>query len=202
MSGSTRRAPGCSPASPRWGPTSRSRTGARRAASRSPICSCAPGRWPAIDVPPERAPSMIDEYPILAVAAACARGRTIMRGLAELRVKESDRLAGIAEGLARCGVDVAGRRRRSDRRGQRRAAAGRRADRDTARPPHRDGVSGARPGRARARADRRCPPDRDQLSRFRAADAAARRCPLPERQRSKGGSTHTRGGVCGGRGAC
>src|SRR6266403_1303247 len=58
------------------------------------------------DIPPERAPSMIDEYPILAVAAACARGRTVMRGLAELRVKESDRLAGIAEGLARCGVRV------------------------------------------------------------------------------------------------
>ena len=50
---------------------------------------------------------MIDEYPILAVAAACARGRTVMRGLAELRVKESDRLAGIAEGLASCGVKVA-----------------------------------------------------------------------------------------------
>ena len=59
------------------------------------------------EIPPERAPSMIDEYPILAVAAACARGRTVMRGLAELRVKESDRLAGIAEGLARCGVAVA-----------------------------------------------------------------------------------------------
>ena len=58
------------------------------------------------DIPPERAPSMIDEYPILAVAAACAQGRTVMRGLAELRVKESDRLAGIAEGLARCGVRV------------------------------------------------------------------------------------------------
>ena len=50
---------------------------------------------------------MIDEYPILAVAAACARGRTVMRGLAELRVKESDRLAGIATGLASCGVRVA-----------------------------------------------------------------------------------------------
>ena len=58
------------------------------------------------DIPPERAPSMIDEYPVLAVAAACARGRTVMRGLAELRVKESDRLTGIAEGLARCGVRV------------------------------------------------------------------------------------------------
>ena len=64
------------------------------------------GELTGIDVPPERAPSMIDEYPILAVAAACARGRTVMRGLAELRVKESDRLTGIAEGLTRCGVDV------------------------------------------------------------------------------------------------
>jgi 3-phosphoshikimate 1-carboxyvinyltransferase len=50
---------------------------------------------------------MIDEYPILAVAAACARGRSVMRGLAELRVKESDRLSAIAAGLSCCGVDVA-----------------------------------------------------------------------------------------------
>ncbi|MGC2411396.1 MAG: 3-phosphoshikimate 1-carboxyvinyltransferase [Stellaceae bacterium] len=64
------------------------------------------GRLKGADIPPERAPSMIDEYPILAVAAACAQGRTVMRGLAELRVKESDRLAGIAEGLTRCGVRV------------------------------------------------------------------------------------------------
>jgi len=59
------------------------------------------------DIPASRAPSMIDEYPVLAVAAACARGRTVMRGLGELRVKESDRLAGTAEGLAACGVKVA-----------------------------------------------------------------------------------------------
>jgi 3-phosphoshikimate 1-carboxyvinyltransferase len=59
------------------------------------------------DIPAERAPRMIDEYPILAVAAACARGRTVMRGLAELRVKESDRLAAIASGLASCGARVA-----------------------------------------------------------------------------------------------
>ena len=65
------------------------------------------GRLGGTEIPPERAPSMIDEYPVLAVAAAFARGRTVMRGLAELRVKESDRLAGIAEGLARCGVSVA-----------------------------------------------------------------------------------------------
>ena len=59
-----------------------------------------------VDVPAARAPSMIDEYPILAVPAAFAAGRTRMRGLAELRVKESDRLAGIAQGLAACGVAV------------------------------------------------------------------------------------------------
>ncbi|HEX6440697.1 MAG TPA: 3-phosphoshikimate 1-carboxyvinyltransferase [Stellaceae bacterium] len=65
------------------------------------------GRLLGAEIPPERAPSMIDEYPVLAMAAACASGRTMMRGLAELRVKESDRLAGIAEGLQRCGVKVA-----------------------------------------------------------------------------------------------
>ncbi|HYZ25109.1 MAG TPA: 3-phosphoshikimate 1-carboxyvinyltransferase, partial [Rhodopila sp.] len=48
------------------------------------------------DIPPERAPSMIDEYPILAVAAACARGTSRLHGLKELRVKESDRLAATA----------------------------------------------------------------------------------------------------------
>jgi 3-phosphoshikimate 1-carboxyvinyltransferase len=59
-----------------------------------------------VEVPAARAPSMIDEYPILAVAASCARGRTIMRGLHELRVKESDRLSAIARGLAACGVNA------------------------------------------------------------------------------------------------
>jgi 3-phosphoshikimate 1-carboxyvinyltransferase len=65
------------------------------------------GTLKGADIPAERAPRMIDEYPILAVAAACACGRTVMRGLAELRVKESDRLTGIAAGLASCGVRVA-----------------------------------------------------------------------------------------------
>ena len=59
-----------------------------------------------IDVPPERAPSMIDEYPILAVAAACATGTTRMLGVGELRVKESDRLGAMAKGLTACGVKV------------------------------------------------------------------------------------------------
>ena len=57
-------------------------------------------------VPPERAPSMIDEYPILAIAAAFADGATVMRGVGEMRVKESDRIALMARGLEACGVDV------------------------------------------------------------------------------------------------
>lgn len=58
-----------------------------------------------VRVPPERAPSMIDEYPVLAVAAAFAEGETVMAGLEELRVKESDRLAAVARGLEANGVE-------------------------------------------------------------------------------------------------
>jgi 3-phosphoshikimate 1-carboxyvinyltransferase len=59
-----------------------------------------------IEVPASRAPSMIDEYPILAIAAACAQGITKMNGLAELKVKESNRLQAIADGLKACGVEA------------------------------------------------------------------------------------------------
>lgn len=58
-----------------------------------------------VTVPAERAPSMIDEYPVLAVAAAFAEGETLMQGLEELRVKESDRLAAVAAGLRQNNVD-------------------------------------------------------------------------------------------------
>ncbi|TKA96377.1 3-phosphoshikimate 1-carboxyvinyltransferase [Cereibacter changlensis] len=64
------------------------------------------GPLKGIEVPPERAPSMIDEYPILSVVAACAEGRTVMRGVKELRVKESDRIDAMARGLEACGVRV------------------------------------------------------------------------------------------------
>jgi len=63
-------------------------------------------RLKGVEVPADRAPSMIDEYLVLAIACACAEGKSVMRGLAELRVKESDRLAAIAENLAACGVKV------------------------------------------------------------------------------------------------
>ncbi|HZW15939.1 MAG TPA: 3-phosphoshikimate 1-carboxyvinyltransferase [Brevundimonas sp.] len=57
-------------------------------------------------VPPARAASMIDEYPILAATAAFAQGATVMRGIGEMRVKESDRIALMAAGLQACGVAV------------------------------------------------------------------------------------------------
>ena len=63
-------------------------------------------RMQGIDTPPDRAPSMIDEYPILSVVAAFANGRTVMRGIKELRVKESDRIDAMARGLETCGVRI------------------------------------------------------------------------------------------------
>ncbi len=65
------------------------------------------GALRGVEVPPGRAASMIDEYPILAALAATAEGSTVMRGVAELRVKESDRIDAMAAGLAACGVTVA-----------------------------------------------------------------------------------------------
>lgn len=59
-----------------------------------------------VTVPPERAASMIDEYPVLAATAAFADGQTVMRGIGEMRVKESDRIALMAAGLQACGVTV------------------------------------------------------------------------------------------------
>ena len=59
-----------------------------------------------IEVPSDRAPSMIDEYPILSVVAAFASGKTIMRGIRELRVKECDRIDAMARGLEAMGVNV------------------------------------------------------------------------------------------------
>ena len=115
-----------------------------------------------VDVPAARAPSMIDEYPILAVAAAFASGTTRMRGLHELRVKESDRLAAVAAGLAGRGGRACDRGRRPHRRGRR--AARRRARRDPYGSPHRDELP--RHGARDPRADdgRRRRHDRHQLS--------------------------------------
>ena len=59
-----------------------------------------------IEVPPERAASMIDEYPVLSVVASFASGQTVMRGVKELRVKESDRIDAMAKGLRAAGIMV------------------------------------------------------------------------------------------------
>lgn len=64
------------------------------------------GNMKGIEVPPERAPSMIDEYPVLSVVAAFSHGKTVMRGVKELRVKESDRIDAMARGLEACGVRI------------------------------------------------------------------------------------------------
>jgi 3-phosphoshikimate 1-carboxyvinyltransferase len=64
------------------------------------------GPLQGVRVPPERAPSMIDEYPVLAALSAFADGETIMEGLAELKVKESNRLAATEAGLIACGVNA------------------------------------------------------------------------------------------------
>lgn len=64
------------------------------------------GEMKGIEVPPERAPSMIDEYPVLSVVAAFSTGKTVMRGVKELRVKESDRIDAMARGLEACGVRI------------------------------------------------------------------------------------------------
>lgn len=64
------------------------------------------GKLKGITVPEARVPSMIDEFPVFAMAASCAEGTTVMSGLEELRVKESDRLLMVANGLKACGVDL------------------------------------------------------------------------------------------------
>jgi 3-phosphoshikimate 1-carboxyvinyltransferase len=60
-----------------------------------------------IRIPPELVPLAIDEFPVLFVAAACARGRTVLTGAEELRVKESDRIQVMADGLVQLGIDAA-----------------------------------------------------------------------------------------------
>ncbi|PTB93014.1 bifunctional prephenate dehydrogenase/3-phosphoshikimate 1-carboxyvinyltransferase, partial [Marinobacter sp. B9-2] len=59
-----------------------------------------------IDIPEDQVPLAIDEFPVLFIAAACAKGRTVLRGAEELRVKESDRIQVMADGLVALGVET------------------------------------------------------------------------------------------------
>jgi 3-phosphoshikimate 1-carboxyvinyltransferase len=77
-----------------------------------------------VTVPAARAPTMIDEYPVLAVAAAFAEGDTIMEGIGELRVKESDRVATTIAGLKANGIDASDEKERMIVRGKRSVAGG------------------------------------------------------------------------------
>ncbi|MEM9782421.1 MAG: 3-phosphoshikimate 1-carboxyvinyltransferase [Pseudomonadota bacterium] len=80
-----------------------------RDASGEPVADLAvrhTGTLKGVEVPPSRAPSMIDEYPVLACIAASAEGDTVMRGIGEMRVKESDRIAAVVAGLRASGVSV------------------------------------------------------------------------------------------------
>ena len=124
-----------------------------------------------VEVPASRAPSMIDEYPVLAVVAAYAEGITVMRGLKELRVKESDRLATALPSVAACqrrrGRD---RGRRSDRPRQGKCAR-RRARRDPHGPPDRDVGAGDGGRRQASDPGRRCGVHRHQLPGVRRHDA-------------------------------
>ena len=152
-SGSTRRAPGCSTSLARDGRRHRLRERARsRAASRSPICGCAPARCSGAEVPPERAPSMIDEYPILAVAAACAQrphGHARPRRTARQGKRPARRHRRGARAPAASRSTVEGDDLIVEGTGE--PAAGGATDRDPARPPHRDGLPGARPRRHASR---------------------------------------------------
>ena len=104
-------------------------------------------RLRAVEVPASAAPAMIDEYPLLAVAAAFAEGTSLFHGLGELRVKESDRLAAIVEGLSACGVEASIDGDTLRVTGG--TVAGGEVDHSW-RPPDRDGIPGAWPGRQRA----------------------------------------------------
>ena len=97
---------------------------------------------------------MIDEYPILAVAAAFAEGPTVMRGIGEMRVKESDRIALMAAGLEACGVGVEEEPEGLTvvgLGGANPASRGGAPVDDPRRPPHRHGPPGPGPGRRRSR---------------------------------------------------
>ena len=128
----------------------------------------------AVDVPAERAPSMIDEYPVLAVAAAFADGTTRLRGLGELRVKESDRLASTLALLAANGAAVTVEGRRHDRHRARPADRRRRTGGDADGSPAGDECGGAGTGRVGAGGGGRYRLHRDELPGLRGADEPPR----------------------------
>ena len=146
-----------------------------------------------VTVPAERAPSMIDEYPVLAVAASFAEGETLMQGLEELRVKESDRLAAVADGLEANGVDCTEGEASLAVRGRPGGKGlGGGTVADPSRPPHRHELPGAGPRHRKAGHHRRRQHDRHQLSGIHGADDGAGRGDRVKRSPCPGSRTGTR----------
>ncbi len=83
-------------------------TNAKRAYGEEPVADLTVHYAPltGIDIPPNLVSLAIDEFPILFIAAACAKGTTVLRGAEELRCKESDRIGAMAEGLTRLGIQA------------------------------------------------------------------------------------------------
>ena len=127
-----------------------------------------------VHVPAARAPSMIDEYPVLAAVAGFAEGDTRMDGLAELKVKESDRLAATAAGLEANGVSR-DRRRRQPHRSWHWVSPRRRHRRHASRSPYRHGISDNGPCQRKARDGRRHRDDRHELPLVQGSHGAPRR---------------------------
>ena len=136
-----------------------------------------PAELVATEVEPEIVPTLIDELPLLALAATMARGRTVVRGAGELRVKESNRLETVAELLRAIGGHVQRHRRRLGDPGRARAARGR-PRRRARRPPHRHARRDRRARLARRRADRRRLRDRRLVPRLRGRARAPRGAPV------------------------
>ena len=172
MSASILPAPGCSRSCAAWAPTSRSRMRARAAPSRWGICGCARSALAGVAVPASLVPLAIDEFPVLFIAAACARGETVITGAQELRVKESDRLAAMSAGLGALGVEHSVTARRHAHRGpRRRPGVRRRRDRQPRRSPDRHGLQHRELARRRAHRGPRRRQRGDLVSGLRRAGA-------------------------------
>ena len=135
-SASTRAAPGCSTCSSGWARASRSSSGAARAASRSRRCRCSRQSSSRREIGADEVPRLVDELPLVALLASHARGETRVSGAAELRVKETDRIEAVTDGLRPLGARIHSRPDGWTRH-RRPGAAARRPRRRARRPPHR-----------------------------------------------------------------
>ena len=157
----------------RWAPTWRSMKGPSRAVSPPAAFAASRSDLSAVSIDEWQVPSMIDELPLLACVATRASGTTEIRGAAELRVKESDRIATVVSNLRAIGATRQRAPRRSRRHGIERFAA--RARDHARRSPHRDGLRRARRASRKRDRDRRSRVRRRLVSRISGRDLARAR---------------------------